>query len=441
MPAAPAPAPDDALPPARAGATKSARTRAQILQGAARLFRHRGHGGATLRQIAAAAGLEAGSLYYHFASKEEILEAVLDLGVRHLAEAVGAVRAGALARGTPFAEAFPAMVETHLALLLRDSDFTSANIRNYPTVAEALRARHRPLRRAYAALWEQTLESAQAEGAVRGDLSPVLLRQIILGALNFTVEWFDPARQSTADLAAQVTGMVCDGLAVTPAAPGTGASGWPAAPPPAAAPADGREQVLLAAARVLRDGGLAAATMREIALAAGMEAGSVYHHFASKDALLDAVLDRGLRDMLEGAGAVFAAGAASADRRQAVADGIRAHLLWLHAMSTFTSANIRIHGHLPDEVRARHRPLRQAYARMWEAELAQAQHAGAIRADLPAAQMRRLMLGALNWTVEWFDPARAGRPGYLGLPDLSAMLETLLLDGLRGPRAAGREKA
>ena len=40
------------------------------------------------------------------------------------------------------------------------------------------------------------------------------------------------------------------------------------------------------------------------------------------------------------------------------------------------------------------------------------------------------MLGALNWTVEWFDPNRTGADGYLSLPEFSEMLIKLLLEGI-----------
>ena len=40
------------------------------------------------------------------------------------------------------------------------------------------------------------------------------------------------------------------------------------------------------------------------------------------------------------------------------------------------------------------------------------------------------MLGALNWTVEWFDPNEPAKDGYLSLPEFSGMLIKLLLEGV-----------
>jgi len=39
-------------------------------------------------------------------------------------------------------------------------------------------------------------------------------------------------------------------------------------------------------------------------------------------------------------------------------------------------------------------------------------------------------LGALNWTVEWFDPAKAGHEGNISLSELVEILQKLLLAGL-----------
>src|SRR4051794_5689466 len=63
-------------------------TRDQILAHAARLFRHQGYAATTLRQTADAAGIKAGSLSYHSASKDETLGHVLDAGIAAVTSAV-----------------------------------------------------------------------------------------------------------------------------------------------------------------------------------------------------------------------------------------------------------------------------------------------------------------------------------------------------------------
>ena len=63
--------------------------RQELLHGAARLFRNKGFAATTTRDIAAAAGMQSGSPFYHFESKAALLFAVMEQGMR------AALRSGA----------------------------------------------------------------------------------------------------------------------------------------------------------------------------------------------------------------------------------------------------------------------------------------------------------------------------------------------------------
>ncbi|MBC7032147.1 TetR/AcrR family transcriptional regulator, partial [Salmonella enterica subsp. enterica serovar Enteritidis] len=86
---------------------------------------------------------------------------------------------------------------------------------------------------------------------------------------------------------------------------------------------------------------------------------------------------------------------------------------------------------LPKKVRARHQPIRHKYANLWDDCLRKAQEAGELRSDIKVVPLRQAMLGALNWTVEWFNPEKGQRDGYYSLSELIVMLQSLLLDGLQ----------
>ena len=58
-------------------ATKGERTRSRVIQAAHRLFIEQGYHGTSMRRIAEQAGLALGGIYNHFASKEDILAAVM----------------------------------------------------------------------------------------------------------------------------------------------------------------------------------------------------------------------------------------------------------------------------------------------------------------------------------------------------------------------------
>jgi AcrR family transcriptional regulator len=186
-------------------------TRERVLLEAARLFRHHGYAATTLREVADAAGVKAGSIYYHFESKEQILGEVLDKGITIVADAVR-TRVAALPESAPWRDRIAAGIEGHLWGMLHYGDFTSANIRIYGQIPISAKNRHRIVRRAYADYWDRLFESALASGELRQDTSTAMIRLFVIGALNWTVEWYNPQRGSFQDFSRQITAIVFDGI-------------------------------------------------------------------------------------------------------------------------------------------------------------------------------------------------------------------------------------
>lgn len=186
-------------------------TRERILLEAARLLRHHGYAATTLREIADAAGVKAGSIYYHFESKEEILGEVLNKGITIVANAVR-TRIEALPANASWRDRIAAGIEGHLWGMLHYGDFTSANIRVYGQIPTSAKSRHKIVRRAYADYWDRLLASALTSGELRQDTGLTMIRLFVIGALNWTVEWYNPQRGSFQDFARQITAIVFDGI-------------------------------------------------------------------------------------------------------------------------------------------------------------------------------------------------------------------------------------
>jgi AcrR family transcriptional regulator len=62
-------------------------------------------------------------------------------------------------------------------------------------------------------------------------------------------------------------------------------------------PGDRHDQILAAAAELFARKGVAATTVREIADQVGILSGSLYHHFDSKEAMVDEILSPYLKDL------------------------------------------------------------------------------------------------------------------------------------------------
>jgi AcrR family transcriptional regulator len=185
-------------------------TRERILLEAARLFRHHGYAATTLREVADAAGIKAGSIYYHFESKDQILGEVLDKGMLAVIEAVQK-RVDALPAKATARQRVAAAIEGHLWGLLHHGDFTSANIRIYGQIPPAAKNRHRKIRREYADYWDRLLDDALQRGELRPDTSTAIIRLFVIGALNWTVEWYNPQKGSFQDFSRQIAAIVFDG--------------------------------------------------------------------------------------------------------------------------------------------------------------------------------------------------------------------------------------
>ena len=181
--------------------------RLQILDIAARHFRNRGYAAVSMRDIASEAGMRTPSLYYHFASKDDLVVAVMDRGIKVVREAVtAALEALPAEAGTR--QLLETAMRAHLQALHGLSDYTSANVRIFGQLPEALRRANLPERRAYQAIWSRLLEPTCAE---ERDALPARV-SFVIGALNATLEWVDPARTDLQALAEQVSAILLEGL-------------------------------------------------------------------------------------------------------------------------------------------------------------------------------------------------------------------------------------
>ena len=187
-------------------------TRQRILDAAAKVFRDKGYAGARLADIATAAGLQgAGSLYYHFPSRDALVEEVLRAGVAHTVEFVKRAVDALPAEATP-GERLQTAMRAHLLCVLSIGDYTSANIRIFGQVPAGIRRKHLVAQRRYGVYFRQLLEAAQAAGEIRADVDLSVVRMLAFGAMNWSVEWFDPERSSAEQVAAEFVGMVFRGI-------------------------------------------------------------------------------------------------------------------------------------------------------------------------------------------------------------------------------------
>lgn len=168
-----------------------------------------------MRRIAAAARIEAGSIYYHFDSREQILRAVLEQGIADGRSEVLAAIAGVGPRSSPL-ERLRAALGAHLKFTLRNH--FSARLRTIRRLPKRLREHHMEQERAYAAIFTNLLTEAGHAGLLRPGLDYSVIRMLSFGALTWVAEWYDPAGpMSLDDIAGEFMDVLTRGI-VSPAA-------------------------------------------------------------------------------------------------------------------------------------------------------------------------------------------------------------------------------
>lgn len=191
--------------------TKSERTRERILDAAAAAFRERGFSATRLSDIADRAELQAPSIYYHFGSKEELIEVVLALGVERTYEHVKR-RVAEVPKNDPLGR-LRAAIEGHVEMVLETGNYSAANLRLYGQMPDDIRDRLQQTQRQVGRYWNRLLLDARRAGAIRDDLDLSATRMLILGALNWTAEWYQPGgRLTPAQLAELAATIVLDGI-------------------------------------------------------------------------------------------------------------------------------------------------------------------------------------------------------------------------------------
>ena len=161
--------------------------------------------------------------------------------------------------------------------------------------------------------------------------------------------------------------------------------------------AGARRRILDATAALVLEHGVAGVAQRQIAEQVGIKAASLYHHFASKNEIVEAVFRQGI-DVMERA--FDQAAATDADGRDRFAAHVRAHLSALFENGPYTAAHVTAFRTAPAEVRDAVVPMRDAYEARWTDLLDE------LAIDTPIGLSRLTLFGAMNTAVEWFDVER-----------------------------------
>jgi TetR/AcrR family transcriptional regulator, cholesterol catabolism regulator len=153
-----------------------------LLDAAATAFAERGYHATSMRDLAAAAAMTAGAIYFHVSSKQALLLAVYEEGVQRLLDRV---EAAAAVERDPWARLEKA-VAAHLESILDASAYARVLIRILPSDAPEIAAELKELRDRY----EARLKRYFSAISLPRERDAAIARLALIGAMNWTPVWY-----------------------------------------------------------------------------------------------------------------------------------------------------------------------------------------------------------------------------------------------------------
>lgn len=178
-----------------------------VIRAAVKCFDEHGYDATTMGMIADRLDVSKSALYHHVEGKEELLTLALDTAFDALDVGLVAVESSS----EPLDERFEAFLRDTVDILVEYRPFVRLLLRlrgNTPAQQAAL-----DKRRAFDARMIEVVRQAQVAGLLRDDLDPAVVGRLVFGAVNSTVDWFQPhGRVSPHELAEAVITLVFRGV-------------------------------------------------------------------------------------------------------------------------------------------------------------------------------------------------------------------------------------
>ncbi|MDY6808631.1 TetR family transcriptional regulator [Gordonia sp. HNM0687] len=184
-----------------------------------------------------------------------------------------------------------------------------------------------------------------------------------------------------------------------------------------------RDELLATAGRMFAENGLRSTTVRDIADAAGILSGSLYHHFDSKESMVDEILRGFLDDLFARYREIAAAGLSAADTlRGLVVASFESIDAQRNAVAIYQDEAKRLaaqerFGYIGE--------LNTEFRQLWHAVLRRGVDDGEFRADLDVELAYRFLRDTVWVAVRWYRPG-----GALSADDIAGQYLSIVLDGI-----------
>ncbi len=189
--------------------------------------------------------------------------------------------------------------------------------------------------------------------------------------------------------------------------------------------------LLDAAGKLFRKRGFASTTVREIADAARILPGSLHYRYSTKEAILLALMERGIATAIA---KVRSAITSSPDPIDRVRLALRAHLRLLVCDDDAIYVLLYEWRELTGDSRDAMVRLRDRYDALWDGLLYRAVGTGQLRPETDIKLVRLFVLGAINWVPQWYSAE-----GNLSPEEIADTFADNLMFGLIGGKVRSAE--
>ena len=180
----------------------------QIFSTARSLFSERGYRATTVRDIAREMNLQAGSLYAHIVSKEDVLWEIVDRAAEQFLATVEPIAHGDAAAPEKLRE----MVRAHVGVVADNLDDATVFLHEWKYLSEERQTLVKDRRNRYESLYRQVIE----EGIETGEFAPTdpkMAALLVLSTVNWLPQWYNlGGRLSATEVADHFSGLILKGL-------------------------------------------------------------------------------------------------------------------------------------------------------------------------------------------------------------------------------------
>ena len=180
----------------------------QIRRAAQNMFRSKGYGASSMRDLAKEVGIEAASLYNHVSNKEEILKDICFQIAEEFFESMQSIEA---IKGKP-KQKLEKAIENHIEVIIKNIDASSVFFHEWKHLSEPFLGEFKQMRKKYEKSFVQLIEEGIDQKQFRKvDIKIAVFT--IFSALNATYDLYKPNGKPTAkEISKNITDIIINGL-------------------------------------------------------------------------------------------------------------------------------------------------------------------------------------------------------------------------------------